>query len=44
VTTPDTGRFVLGGNGTSVAVDADGTYPFTLGPAGTPVNVRDALA
>jgi len=44
VTTPDTGRFVLGGNGTPVTVDAGGTYPFTLGPAGTPVNVRDPLA
>jgi hypothetical protein len=42
--TPDTGLFVLGGHGTSVTFNADGTHTFTLGPAGTAVNVCDALA
>jgi len=42
--TPDTGLFLLGGHGTSVTFNADGTHTFTLGPAGTAVNVCDALA
>ncbi|HET9021876.1 MAG TPA: hypothetical protein VFN34_08320 [Ornithinibacter sp.] len=42
--TPDTGLYVLGGHGTSVTFNPDGTHTFELGPHGTAEDVCDALA
>ena len=41
--TPDTGLYVLGGHGTSVTFNTDGTKTFTLGPNGTALDVCDVL-
>ncbi|MGG5258974.1 hypothetical protein [Phycicoccus avicenniae] len=41
--TPDTGLYVLGGHGTRVTFEADGTRTFRLGHHGTAEDVCDAL-
>jgi len=42
--TPDTGLYVLGGRGTRVVFEADGSRTFTLGRHGTAEDVCDTLA
>lgn len=41
--TPDTGLYVLGGHGTSVTFETDGTRSFHLGRHGTAEDVCDAI-
>ncbi len=40
---PGTGLYVLGGHGTTVTFESDGSRSFTLGPNGTAENVCEAI-